>query len=434
MTFIINSMKTSWAANKNANFRAIHFPSIVIIVVAAMCLSSCGTFASEDNSEMILHTWLLPKCPSSTPDPRIEGSPIVTGLLISAAGNVIDWMGNALAKAAKEDREGKATYGTSPSYLWWHNKESKTRGLMSCAVVTLSSSKPANWCTSNESPFMKSEASAICRYFVDPTSPANQNPSLTPASWSGNTLPALYAEIKLESSTDDRGVLPKLVSLYYPKGIHGGKFAKEKPRNLQLTVAATTPEGTNALSSLVIRLDNITPNPELQIGDKIASAVGARAWAAVLAVPEKYTPPDTSGAIIPVNVASEVREIGDPDIFLQALAVAFASQKDVMKEVLKDKISSATSDADPNAIQSSYDAQSAAIYTAEANIRAACKPTPPATMNNSAVRGLYLVLLEGHRKLASLSAPKNSIAFNPDAQTLEGLRSGTAADICKLFL
>jgi hypothetical protein len=357
---------------------------------------------------------------------------LLTGVLVSAAGNVIDWMGNALAQAAKEDREGKATKGTSPAYLWWREPKSKTYSLMSCAVVTLSGSNPAGWCDKAGSPFAKS-APAVCRYFKDLQSPANQKPSLTPASWKGQSLPTLYAEIELEAAADKRGVLPKLVALYYPpKSIHGGKFDNGKQRTLQLTVAAATAEGSSALGSLVIRLDDTLPDAEVQLGEAIRPA-GARAWAAALAVPEKYSPPEEGGSIIPVNVTSEVREIGDPNRFLQALAVAFAGQKDALKEEVKARITTATTESDPNAVQSTYDTQAALIYAAEAKVRSACKVAPPATRNPSAVRSEFLGLLEAHRKLAALPAPGQPITFVPDKATLEQLHSGAADDICNAF-
>lgn len=355
----------------------------------------------------------------------------MTGLLVSAAGTVVDWMSSALAEAAKQDREGKATKGTSPAYLWWYQTDKQTRGLMSCAVVTLSQSHPKTWCET-EGPFKK-DAQNVCDYFKAGDSPANQPPMLSPASWSKkNDLPAFYAEIALEASADKRGVLPKLVALYYPKGIHGGKFANAQPRTIQLTVSAATPDGTSALGSLVVRLDKAVPNEKVQLDNEIASG-GARVWAAALGLPEKYTPPESSGSIFPVNVSAEVREIGDPNKFLQALAAAFVSQKDAIKEELKAKIVAATTEADPAAAQSAYDAQAAAVYAAEAKVRAACKPAAPATRNSSAVRSEYLGLLEAHRKLEALPKPAKMIEFNPTHDALKLLYGGAADAICTTF-
>jgi hypothetical protein len=152
-----------------------------------------------------------------------------------------------------------------------------------------------------------------------------------------------------------------------------------------------------------------------------------------LSIPEKYTPPVQGGAIIPVNVSAEIREIGDPNFFLQALAKAFASQKDALKEQAKAQIAAAMTEVDPSAVQSNYDLQAAAVYAVEAKLRSACRPNPPATRNPSAVRSEYLGLLEAHRKLAALPSPEKQITFSPDQPTLESLYALSADDICAKF-
>ena len=323
---------------------------VVYASLLATLLTTSVSVHAETASEPdpSVHAWLLPTCPSTDAQARV--SPILAGLLVSAAASVIDWLGSALDEAAKADREGKATKGTSPAYLWWHNGKSGERKLMSCMVVVLSNSTPESWCARNNSPFKKD--GAICKYFEDKNAPVNQTPGLSPANWVlGTALPAFYAEIQLEAATDKRGVLPKLVALYYPKGIHGRKFTNDKPRTLQITVAAATAEGGSALSSIVIRLEDIAPDTQIQTGTEVPTA-GSRVWAAALAIPEKYTPPEGGGAIIPVNVSTEIREIGDPNVFLQALAKAFASQKDALKEQAKAQIAAATAEVDPAAVQS----------------------------------------------------------------------------------
>ena len=319
----------------------LHRPLWIIGVAFAICtLGSCAAFPTTHTTAAepgpTLHTWLLPECPSSHADAALSGA-LPGGVLVAAADSVIDWMGDALAQAAQEDRDGRATRGTSPAYLWWMNAATGSRGLMSCAVIALTRSPPANWCNDAGSAF-STAAPSVCAYFAAAGSAADSPagsragsaPALAPANWSGSSPPALYAEIRLEAARDRRGLLPRLETLYYPRGIHGSRFANTRPRALQLSLAAATPEGAKALGSLIVRMDGAVPGPQLRRGDGIAPA-GARSWAAALAIPEKYTPPDGGGAIIPVNVTAEVREIGDPDRFLQALAAAFASQKEALK-------------------------------------------------------------------------------------------------------
>lgn len=402
------------------------YAGLVLVSTLTSVSANAGAPSQPDAS---LHAWLLPTCPSTDAQARLD--PILTGLLVSATGSLIDWLGSALDEAAKADREGKATKGTSPAYLWWHDKKSGERRLMSCLVVTLSNSDPKSWCDHSDSPFDKN--GAICKYFEDKDAAVNQTPGLSPANWAmGTSLPAFYAEVQLEAATDKRGVLPKVVALYYPKGIHGRKFANDKPRTLQFTVAAATPEGSSALSSIVVRLENLTPAAAtVRTGGDIP-ATGGRVWAAALAIPEKYTAPD-GGSIIPVNVSAEVREIGDSNIFLQAMAKAFAGQKDALKEQAKAQIAAATAEVEPAAVQSAYDAQAAAVYAAEAKVRSECSPTPPSARNPSAVRSEYLGLLETHRKLAAVPNPGNTITFFPDKGTLEQLHSSSADVICLKF-
>lgn len=65
-------------------------------------------------------------------------------------------------------------------------------------------------------------------------------------------------------------------------------------------------------------------------------ALGAP-WAAVTAVPDKWPVP-RFGPFFPVNVETEVREIGKPNLFLQAFAKAFGAAKAPLTESAKDRI------------------------------------------------------------------------------------------------
>lgn len=296
-----------------------------------LCACATGVPATRRNRTQpapVLHTWLLPDCPSERG--RAAVGAFATGLAVSAVDSVIDWLSDALVQAAKEDREGRATRALSAAYLWWSAPARAERGLMSCAVVTVSRSSPARWCEDGSGPFAI-DAPAVCRYFAEPQPAVARAASLAPANWSGNSLPALYAEIRLEPATDGRGVLPRLVALYYPQGIHGGRFAGDVPRTLQLSVAATTPEGAAALGSLVLHVDGAVPARGVQTGTLMPTA-GANVWAAVLSIPPRYAAPEFGGPIIPVNVTAEVRETGNPDPFLQALSTAFARHRTTIAE------------------------------------------------------------------------------------------------------
>lgn len=404
-----------------------------VSVLGCLLLGGCVSAPTSSESPAMVHTWLLPKCPSEYIPPAAPvppGSSLLSGLAVAAVGAVVDWLGGALDEAAKVDREGKATLGTSPGYLWQYEPDKKRRELMSCAVVTLSSSHPKNWCTVNST--FANSAPAVCGYFNDASSPANQAPSLTPGAWEGTAAPKLYAEIKLESAIDHRGILPKLATIYYPKGIHDGRFAGTKPRTLQISVAAATPEGANALSTLSVRLRDTTPVDKI-LRDKEIPPEQSRIWAAALAIPEKYSFPEQAASIIPVNATTEIREIGKSHAYLQALAAAFGKHKDDIKEALKAQVEAAMSQPDPNAVQSSYDQQAAAVFAAEAKVRTACTPVAPAPINSSAVRSEFLGLLESHRQLAALQAPGKPITFVPDYTTLQALHGQSATNICAAF-
>jgi hypothetical protein len=327
--------------------------------------------------------------------------------------------------------------------------------LKQCAVIALATSPPSSWCTGDKTPFKPlsnvgsvitaGDPGRICEAFavLDPTT---TGPSTTPDAWRNRQgFPKFYAEIKLASSSDQRGLLPKLVALYYPADVNPEFKQGVKPRSLQLTVSGATPDGTKALSSIVVRLDDVSPLAgvmRLQGAmaftnkdppDWLLPGDAPRPWASALALPEKYSPPANAAEIFPVNLSTEIREIHDPNPFLQAFAKIFSKQKDALKKEAEAQITAAVNPPSTEEKQAAYDTLANAVYTAEATVRNACQPPNNGRVNESTVRGALLSLIGAHGKLSEADTPAIPITFSPTADDLQKLRGSSAADICKAF-
>lgn len=324
-------------------------------------------------------------------------------------------------------------------------KDGSERRLKQCVVVTYSSSPPKSWCDAAQTPFVSpsdpgtyitsGDPKRVCTA-IDLLSDPPGSVAIAPKSWNlRKGLPNFYAEIKLSASADQRGLLPSLIALYYPADLNKDFKQKSKARSLQISVSANTPDGAKALTSIVVRLDNLTPltgvvriqaTPGIDDGTPPPAwalpAEPSRPWVSALALPEKYSPPSTTTELFPVNISTEVREIHDQNAFLQALAKVFAAQKDTLKKETASYIGATLNPASDSDVQSSYDALAATVYSAEAIVRNACKPPSSGTVNTATVQASLLSLIAAYGKLDSASPPKAPAVFSPDSNAVAALR------------
>lgn len=416
-------------------------------------LTGCETLSSKATvaDSPPVHTWLLESCPSADAEGEEVKSQVtvkstaVPALLIAAG---VDFLFSrakaALAEAAERDRKGEATDGTNAGYLWWKSrfksdgKEIDLRRPVGCLAVAISETAPAAWCKI-DGPFKTANAAAIesvqkarsnfCDHIaglIDESDGNDSAPSLQPTQ-RGDALPKFYAEIRLMPSRDARGLYPKLQLLYYPAGIHGGKFKSDKPRDVVVTAAGVSPGGENGLSPVLMTFPGLSPSKDdLRVAENVV--VVTPLWAAPAAYAADYPVPADPGPFFPVNVSSSVREVGKENVFLQAFAEIFAAQSDARAGAVKERL--LAEPPSPTALQSAYDEQARIVHSAQADLLALCAATP---VVESGVQAGLLALHIAHRDLGALKEPASTYVFSPSAEKVAGLVGNKAEDICAEF-
>ena len=321
---------------------------LVVLVTARASDPQSSVARSAPISRHGLDIWLTRECPHTLQEDK-DREPL-SGFVDFLTGGAIDFLvdriGSALAEAAKVDKEGRATYGKSPGFLFEFAQPKKsgepTYYLPTCVTMAISNSEPKKWCA--EAPF---KDKTVCKKNNNCQSRLESLltfPKGTPLR-RGSNVPKFYAEIELYPSPDQRAFMPRLRALYYPAGIHkSGKFSGNKKRDLLLKVMGSEPSGDTAISTISVVLKDMVPSNKLVVREgSFKTAIPNAAldnaeptlWTAVAASPKHLLDHPSPGTrFYPVNLSGEVREIGDPNKFLQVLASAFTkNQEDLAKEL-----------------------------------------------------------------------------------------------------
>ncbi len=352
---------------------------LIPVSVIAATLLACGSIGTRSNQTTSplatsttlspgkpgLDTWMISnECPSTTPEDPRAPTPLAGDFLDTFLGGavsfVVDKVAGAVDAAAKIDREGRATAGQSPGYLYEiveakgkdkdDNDITVTRAVPAmCIVVAISDSSPEEWCKID--PFKgdfictsQNDSHNIKKQLVFPHNANFRN---------GNSLPKFYAEIELFTSNDFTSYIPKLRAMYYPDCIHEGrKFCSRssrkktfKKRDLSIKVSAQTVDGKSALGTIHLQMRGIIPNTMIITRDgkykspeenhPILDRVSSIVWVNVVDVPKKLPTLKTDETkFLPVNLQGEVREVGDPNKFLQAFASILTKNKKSLAEAL----------------------------------------------------------------------------------------------------
>jgi hypothetical protein len=129
-------------------------------------------------------------------------------------------------------------------------------------------------------------------------------------------------------------------------------------------------------------------------------------WSAIAAIPDKFTLPNVSAGTFAVNLKAEVREIGDANPLLQAVAAIFASQKADISKDLKAAMPTAR-EAAVEGDRSKYAAQVNTAHSADIALEKACALPEAAPsdigVKRSSVLAAYTAAYEAQKAAAKLA-------------------------------
>jgi hypothetical protein len=321
----------------------LHFAAILLLVGCSQVSSNTVENAPESSDQPQLNVWLAQHCPSTLAETTDRNA--LAGMIIAKAVDFfVDKTAKAISEAAKIDKEGQATVSISAAYLYrsvQYVEGKSDYALPRCAIVAISKSSPKTWCD-----FPAFKSSLQCRddgaggsLLSGQLTQINGVPELK-----GVGAPSFYAEIELHPSTDMLAGIPRLKSLYYPKAIHNSrKFSGDKKRDLSITLETTFPNGTSAAGAVHIQLRDIVPNSSLIVrtkndSQKILDNTAQPIWITFSKAPDKLPSVPKDAYFGPVNVKAEVREVGDPNLFLQSIASYIDKNSEDISEKIKGKI------------------------------------------------------------------------------------------------
>lgn len=304
----------------------------------AGCAALAASPAASPQAGWQAHAWPLPQCPSSPMRVPAAGPALLAGV---AADLALDRIAAALNAAATADREGIAWAGTDARYLWFGQAtggasiDAPVAALAGCIVIALTdrgNADPSLWCAAHDAAPAAGPAFArACtnegRRLLELA--ARDVPGS--ARGAGTALPHLYAEIRLRPSRDRLAITPEVVALHYPQALQA---RADRTRDLAFTLQLRLP-GEAKGANLFVLLRDIEPG--LAGGDEApVYAQDATLWTAPPAYAgRRPVPADIGAGIGPVNIALEIRETGDANAFLQALAAAFSEARPAISKALK---------------------------------------------------------------------------------------------------
>jgi len=260
--------------------------TLACLVTLAGCTTLAGT-AAPAGPALRAHAWPVAECPSDRPP---AAGVLLAPVLGTAVDVLLDRVGGALAAAAAADRDGRAYSGTDAGYLYFGRDTggaTPAAALAGCIIVAVAG---------------ESQPTQL------PLTPAAQ--------------PTLLAELRLEASRDGAAIRPRVIALYYPQPLQRRAQAS---RDLAFTLQLRLPEQSKG-ANLFVLLRGLEPGRT----DYDETVLGAHEtlWTVAPAYTGRELTADDLGAGIgAVNIHTEIRETGDTNAFLQALAASFADTR-----------------------------------------------------------------------------------------------------------
>jgi hypothetical protein len=313
-----------------------------LAIVAWALLSGCAALDSTPSRSardaLRAHAWTLPACPS---EPGQLATRLLAPVVGAATDLLLDRVASALTAAATADREGVAWSGSDARYLYFGHIAGEAVGgiptpsLTGCVVIALTdraSSQPAAWCAAHDA------APAASPAFNVPCTPEGRRllaaatrdvPQAEAAG--GGALPRLYAEIRLRASRDGAAIVPQALNLHYPAPLQPRASAT---RDLAFTLQLRLPGEAKGANLFVLLRDLAPGKPRYEPDTDLAQ--NDSLWTAVPAYSgRKLTPADAGEGLAPVNIVTDIRETGDTNAFLQALAAGFGRARPALGMALE---------------------------------------------------------------------------------------------------
>lgn len=313
---------------------------------------ACNHSVSPDspNARFGLRIWTAERCPSIALPPQPEIAALFTPLAAVFLGTLIQTgvnsISNALTEAAKADKEGTSIKGAKAGYLYV-GRNTETAKMQAaaarCLILALSDVyEPVEYCNASEplpDPLYKAckngrdvLAHLNCDY-VSGADPDN-GPKCTPPTLASSDFPQIYAEISLVRATDDTGVKPSLVNLYYEAPLDPGRSAPE--RDLAISVQISALDGKTVANALLTK-KNLIPTSDVKHTYDLTDSDGL--WTIIPAYTGRtLVEKDTGLKIGAVNLSAEIRETGKINKFLQAFAKAFEKDTAKYQEAIADAV------------------------------------------------------------------------------------------------
>jgi len=410
---------------------------VTFVLITGGVTTSAATKSKPDAP--VLQAYLSDECPSERgpTGARAHAIPILASILGLGVDQVLDVVGTALASAAKEDKEGLAQTATVPSYLY-RLYDNDRLSLQSCVVVVIAPNGPGDWC--KNTPALS--GSRACE--GEGTRMADLlHPVAIEAVPYGSGPLSFYLEVSLRASTDQRGLLPVPLALYYPGTVNpdSRKFSGTDPRDVSIAVTGTGPSNEAAMGAMHVYFKNLSPSSEFIVRapssphPTLDRGIG-HTWLSVSKAPDPLKDwtnldpkPKAGAAVSPINLSVEVREVGKPNVFLQALAAVFTQEKATIAKDLKSVVpgSAEATAAVGDALDATSKKQGAisAAYKALAALQAGCG-TPGTT--DTILRQDVSGYISARAAAAKLAGP-GDLAKLPDYKDIGANQTGT--DYCK---
>lgn len=323
-------------------------------------LSGCGILipapASVSNPETV-YVWPESACPTDAAHAGTLGTSLINLIGGDAIGAVASVLTSSLTAAAAADKAGFSATGNRTQYYshasWNDDKKAYSIGTPSCYVVALT--RPV----AQSSDALTPGGQPMTSWCDDPDFAKAVGPSCTDGKsilaqisrWDGpgkdasNKLtlvkPKFYVEINLQGSkftpitTGYSLTMPVVHAIYYPSSLLGSAIENGRSKHLSLAITFANPApaiATDYFKAAALAVDILDIRPGTQFDLELLNQNTQTFWALIPTVqmPSGIAYSDLSGKNIdgpvgPVNITANLHEVGDPSVFLQAVAASFGS-------------------------------------------------------------------------------------------------------------